>query len=105
MRGADRLGQAGPAGEAVRWWFGLSRPCRHGDGDRPVAARRDERIFNRQGGSMPETVDILIQFMLAPSLVTLLDERARQNDRTRSGELRAIVKAALGVTADNQPEA
>ncbi len=54
---------------------------------------------------MPETVDILIQFTLAPSLVTLLDERARQNDRTRSGELRAIVKAALGVTADNQPEA
>ena len=54
---------------------------------------------------MPESNETLIQFTLDQSLVSLLDERARQNDRTRSGELRAIVKAALGVTADNQPEA
>lgn len=54
---------------------------------------------------MPETTDVLVQFLLAPFIVSLLDERAAANDRTRSGELRAIVKAALGVTADSQPEA
>ena len=53
---------------------------------------------------MPETTDVLVQFLLAPFIVSLLDERAAANDRTRSGELRAIVKAALGVTTDNQPE-
>lgn len=54
---------------------------------------------------MPDTTDILVQFLLAPSIVSLLDERAAANDRTRSGELRAMVKAALGVTADNKQEA
>ena len=53
---------------------------------------------------MPEEADILIQCTLDPSLVPLLDERAKANDRTRSGELRAIIKAALGVNG-NQPEA
>lgn len=54
---------------------------------------------------MPETTDVLVQFLLAPYIVSLLDERAAVNDRTRSGELRAMVKAALGVTADNKQEA
>ena len=54
---------------------------------------------------MPEPNEILIQFTLDPSLASLLDERARANDRTRSGELRALVKAALGVTAADKPEA
>ena len=54
---------------------------------------------------MPEPNEILIQFTLDPTLVPMLDERAKANDRTRSGELRAIIKAALGVGATNQPEA
>ena len=55
---------------------------------------------------MPEPNEILIQFTLDPALVPMLDERAKANDRTRSGELRAIIKAALGVgVTGSQPEA
>ena len=38
-----------------------------------------------------------IIFRLDNDTTAQLDQRAAANDRTRSGELRAIVKAALGV--------
>lgn len=55
---------------------------------------------------MAEPNEVLIQFTLDPSLASQLDARARSNERTRAGELRAIVKAALGVgMTGTQPEA
>lgn len=55
---------------------------------------------------MPEENDnanmMTIIFKLDFSLVDALDERAKLNDRTRSGELRAILRAVL---APQAPEA
>ena len=54
---------------------------------------------------MPEENDnanmMTIIFKLDFSLVDALDERAKLNDRTRSGELRAILRAVL--TQNDQP--
>lgn len=41
----------------------------------------------------------LLQVQVEPSLIDALDRQATANDRTRSGELRAILKAALGYSA------
>lgn len=56
---------------------------------------------------MPEennNTDVTVIFKAEPQIVAALDKRARANDRTRSGELRAILRATLGLNADIQTE-
>ena len=47
---------------------------------------------------MPEennSTDVTVIFKAEPQIVDALDARAKANDRTRSGELRAILRAVL----------
>ncbi len=54
---------------------------------------------------MPEennSTDVTVIFKAEPQIIDALDARAKANDRTRSGELRAILRAVL---APQAPEA